>query len=67
MLRKNRNKSLKESIKNENNVIEHIFNVHDDCNKNWCYAKRELEENLSYIPSEDHNFYCKYNKKCYYI
>ena len=49
-----------------NNLIEHIFNVHDDCNKDWCYAKRALEENLTYIPSEDHNFYCKHRDKNLY-
>ena len=66
MLRQNRNKSLEELIKMANNVIEHIFNVHDDCNKDWCYAIKAFEENLIHIPSEHHNFYCKHRDQKLY-
>ena len=63
MLRQNRNKSLDELLKMTNNIIEHIFNVHDDCNKDWCYEKRAFEKKLIHIPSKDHNFYFTHKDK----
>ena len=53
MLKQNRNKSLKESMKNADDFIEHLLNKHRNCDKIWSYAKcaEEVKKNMLQVKS----------------
>ena len=46
MLKQNKSKSLEELMQNTENVIEHLFNDHRNCNKTWCYDKCAEEKRI---------------------
>ena len=46
-------------IKSIKNFIEHLFNVHTNCDKCWCHEKQAEEDDKEYILNKNHTFYCK--------
>jgi len=56
----------KEIQKRVSAPIEHIFNNHQHCQVEWCYAKKAQQENKIYTPSETKPFYCKKKDKILY-
>ena len=43
--------------------IEHIFNNHEYCDINWCYALQERRDNKQYSPPPSRPFYDKTTNK----
>jgi len=36
------------------NILEHISDTHEKCDKSWCYNKKAMEENKTYLAPNDH-------------
>jgi hypothetical protein len=51
---KNRSLSAEELSKKVFNILDHICREHANCDSNWCYDERAINDNKPYNPPSDH-------------